>query len=169
VGPIDIVKNRCRCFSPYIVESRKVVPIHLPASLTKLCRSSCEHTQALARLPTKMGGLIDTSARLAGRQARPLTPLKFRLGLVGEWSFLYLQVDRSRLWCWEHSGCCRNMPMNHPDVVSQCLSLSFELKGAAAFILTWMQAFLLLSNEPGAGCFIGTLNATPVVNYPEEI
>jgi hypothetical protein len=32
-----------------------------------------------------------------------------------------------------------------------------------------MQAFLLLSNEPGAGCFIGTLNASPVVNSPEEI
>ena len=60
------------------------------------------------------------------------------------------------------------MPMNHPDVVSQCLSLSYELKGAAVFILTWMQAFLLLSNEPGAGCFIGTLNASPVVNSPEE-
>jgi hypothetical protein len=60
------------------------------------------------------------------------------------------------------------MPMNHPDVVSQCLSLSFELKGVAAFILTWMQAFLLLSNEPGANCFIETLNASPVVNSPGE-
>lgn len=60
------------------------------------------------------------------------------------------------------------MPMNHPDVVSQCLSLSFELKGAAAVILTRMQAFLLLSNEPGAGWFIGTLSASPLVNSPEE-
>jgi hypothetical protein len=47
------------------------------------------------------------------------------------------------------------MPMNHPDVVSQSLSLSFELKGAAAFILTWLQAFLLLSNEPGASYTCG--------------
>jgi len=62
-------------FRQITVESRKVVPIHLPASLTKLCRSSCEHTQALSRLPTKMGGLIDTSARLAGGQAPPLTLL----------------------------------------------------------------------------------------------
>src|SRR6266436_376560 len=55
------------------VESHKVVPIPFRASLTKSCRSRCECTLAVAKPPTKMGGLIGRSARLAGPTALPLT------------------------------------------------------------------------------------------------
>ncbi len=40
-----------------VVESRKVVPTPVPASLTKSYLSSCEHTQAVAKLPVRMGEL----------------------------------------------------------------------------------------------------------------
>jgi predicted HTH transcriptional regulator len=55
------------------VESRKVVPTHLPASLTKSYPPNCERTPVVAKPPAKMEALIDRSARLAGSQTHPLT------------------------------------------------------------------------------------------------
>src|SRR5260370_4050549 len=59
--------------SQNIVKSPKVLPIRFQQSLTKSCRSRCEHTQAVARPPKRKGGPIDTSAGLAEAQARPST------------------------------------------------------------------------------------------------
>ena len=54
------------------VESRKVVRTYLfLQSLTMSCRLDCEHTLVVAKLPVKMGELIDSLAKLAGLQAHP--------------------------------------------------------------------------------------------------
>ena len=41
-----------------VVESRQVVPIYYQQSLTKSCRSSGEHTQAVARPPKRKGNQL---------------------------------------------------------------------------------------------------------------
>src|SRR6266702_1274108 len=80
-NPVYCVKSHHRhlrvpwLFCSSAVESHKVVPICFWQSLVKSCRSSSEHTQAVARPPTRNGGLIDRSARIAGLPAYPSTRL----------------------------------------------------------------------------------------------
>lgn len=62
--PLTVMSERAPRGGAYNqpVESRKVVPIHLPGSLTKWYRSSSERTPIVATPPAKMGGLIDRNA-----------------------------------------------------------------------------------------------------------
>jgi hypothetical protein len=57
------------------VESRKVVPMEIPRSLTKSYRSSGWHTRIASKPLAKKATLIDRLARLASPLVRPSVPL----------------------------------------------------------------------------------------------
>ncbi len=129
--------------------------------LTNSYQSSCEHTQATAKPPRKMGGLINRSARLAGPQvcafARALVTFDEVDGKFGMWCLLLLTGNnrmalgkRGRLSQTLGGGCheCLRGRMSQGGRQDVC---HFVRQDVAAHLFAQQKTALLLPFTP-VGC-----------------